>query len=301
VTDRPDLLLDYDVVDVFAGRAFEGNPLAVVHGSQGLDDAALQALAREFNLSETVFPTRVAAPAVDADGDRFGMRIFTPTTELPFAGHPSIGAAWALRARGLATGPRVRLDAPAGAVRVVLGERAGDLTWLTGLAPHLGGELESAGVLAAVGLGEHDLVGLETHVAGCGLDFCYLFVRPGAIARAVPDLQGLRRLRWQGTRLGGVAVVGWHGDTARVRVFTDDIGSAEDPATGSAALGLAVAAVRAGLVAADGESRFTVTQGIELGRPSTLHCVVEADAGVARVARVGGGVVARAAGRVRRP
>src|SRR5919199_5512803 len=88
--------LSYDVVDVFTDRAFAGNPLAVVHGAQELGAGQMQAIAAEFALSETAFPLPPTAA-----GATYRLRIFTPGRELPFAGHPSIGAAWVLAAAGL--------------------------------------------------------------------------------------------------------------------------------------------------------------------------------------------------------
>lgn len=295
--------LGYDVVDVFTDVPFAGNPLAVVHGSQGLPDAALQAIAREFDLSETAFPTVAVAhgsSGVDI-GSEYAVRIFTPRAELPFAGHPSIGAAWSLVQLGAVRGPHVVQYCGAGPVGLVVGAAPDGLTWLTGAAPRVRDRLEPDAALVAVGLAATDLVGLPILVAGTGLDFCYLVVRPGAAAAAVPDLRGLRRMRSLVPGLGGVSVVEWDDGAARVRVFTDDIGALEDPATGSAALGLSVALVDHGLLAADGESRYTVRQGVELGRPSVLHCAVDATAGAATRCRVGGQVVPVATGTIRVP
>ncbi len=295
-----DVRLEYDVVDVFTDVPFAGNPLAVVHGTAGLPDAALQAIAREFDLSETAFPT---VPDDGAPGSEYSLRIFTARTELPFAGHPSIGTAWTLVQRGLVQGPELVQHCGAGPVGLVVGagEGADAITWLTGAAPRVRDRLSPDEPLAAVGLSSTDLVGLPTVLAGTGLDFCYLMVRPGAVARAVPDVRLLRRLRSLGPDIGGVSVVGWHDGAARVRVFTDDIGALEDPATGSAALGLSVALVDHGLLPPDGESRYAVRQGLELGRPSTLHCVVEASGGAATRCRVGGQVVPVATGTMRAP
>ncbi len=109
--------LDYDVVDVFTDRAYAGNPLAVVHGAGGLTPSQLQALAREFNLSETTFPTLRSETAYD-------VRIFTPDTEIPFAGHPSVGTAWLLRRRGELSGAEVVQHCGAGEVPVRVRRRA---------------------------------------------------------------------------------------------------------------------------------------------------------------------------------
>lgn len=277
--------LEFDVVDVFTPVPFAGNGLAVVYGAEHLKTHQLQSIAREFNLSETAFPILDGAEGAD-----YRLRIFTPETELPFAGHPSVGTAWCLCRRGLLQPGRMRQDCDAGVVEL---EVAGtdDTVWLTGRPPRVGGEIDPTPALTAVGLALSDQVGLRPVIAGAGLDFYYLFVRPGSIARAVPDLQQLRQLRAQGSELGGVAIVGWHDGTARVRVFTDDIGATEDPATGSAALGLGAVLVDAGLLAPEGTSSFTVRQGIELGRPSTLHGQVEARGGTPISCRVGGTVV----------
>lgn len=276
--------LEFDVVDVFTPVPFAGNGLAVVYGTESLTTSQLQAIAREFNLSETAFPV------LDAEDADYRLRIFTPQAELPFAGHPSIGSAWSLCRRGLLPPGRLRQDCPAGVVELEIGG-VDEVVWLTGCPPRVGGEIDPAPALAAVGLTTADQVGPRPVVAGAGLDFAYLFVRPGAVAGAVPDLQRLRRLRADVPDLGGVAVVGWQDGTARVRVFTDGVPAAEDPATGSAALGLGAVLVDAGLLAAEGTSAFTIHQGVELGRPSVLHGQVEARSGAAVRCRVGGGVV----------
>ncbi len=224
--------LEFDVVDVFTPVPFAGNGLAVVYGTESLTTSQLQAIAREFNLSETAFPV------LDVEDADYRLRIFTPQAELPFAGHPSIGSAWSLCRRGLLPPGRLRQDCPAGVVELEVGG-VDEVVWLTGRPPRVGDEIDPAPALTAVGLTAGDQVGPRSAVAGAGLDFAYLFVRPGAVAGAVPDLQRLRRLRAGVPDLGGVAVVGWQDGTARVRVFTDDVPAAEDPATGSAALGSA--------------------------------------------------------------
>ncbi len=293
-----DAQLDYDVVDVFTDTPFTGNALAVVLGAGHLPTGALQALAREFNLSETVFATLASK---GAGGEDYAVRIFTPSTELPFAGHPSVGAAWALARRGLVSGTSLRQRCAAGLVTLELGDGSTDPVWLTGTAPRLGADVDPTAWLEGVGLAPADLVGLPALVAGAGLDFGYLVVRPDAVARARPDLRSLGSLQTQHPGLGGVVVVGWQQGAAHVRVFADDIGVVEDPATGSAALGLSVVLVAHGLLAAEGPSAYTVRQGAELGRPSTLHCRVEARAGRAVRCQVGGHVVAVASGRIRVP
>ncbi|KQX65635.1 PhzF family phenazine biosynthesis protein [Angustibacter sp. Root456] len=297
--DREGYELEYDVVDVFSDRAFAGNPLAVVHGTDGLSAQALQALAREFNLSETAFPT--------ARGDgAYDLRIFTPVTELPFAGHPSLGAAWALRRRRMVTADALQQSCAAGTMPVSFD---GDgRVRLTGGEPRVSEPVDAEAALAAlaaVGLAASDLAGPPTRVAGTGLDFCYLLVRPDAVARCVADVPGLRRagalLREELTGpLGGIVVAAWEGDRAHVRVFADDIGVPEDPATGSAALGLSAALVAAGLLP-DGRTQYDVRQGAQIGRPSALWCAVEALDGRAVRCEVAGFVVPVARGAIARP
>jgi trans-2,3-dihydro-3-hydroxyanthranilate isomerase len=303
-------MLDYDVVDVFTDRAFAGNPLAVVHGTAELSTGQLQAIAREFNYSESAFP--VPARTTGAD---YRLRIFTPVAELPFAGHPSVGAAWVLRSRGLLTGNGVTQECGAGLAALRLGDTDDDLVWLTGVAPSVRGVLsqaEAALALGSVGLTAEELAGPPVAVAGTGLDFCYLLVHPPALARVVPEVAPLAALRSGlerrlGCEIGGLSVVGWPdaGTTSgsvAVRVFSDDVGAAaEDPATGSAALGLQVALVELGLLAGEGVSELVLSQGTELGRPSTIHCRVEAAGGTAVRCQVGGRVVPVARGSLRVP
>lgn len=279
--------LEYQVVDVFTDRAFAGNPLAVVLGADDLGTAQLQALAREFNLSETSFPM---APA---DGADYRLRIFTPETELPFAGHPSIGAAWVLASRGaLPAGPVVQ---SCGAGRLALSVAPdGGPVGLTGGPPTSSDPVDAGPLLRAVGLTPRDLIGVEPRWCGTGLEFSYLLVRRDALARCAPDMAALRVLAG-----AGVSVVAWDGEVASCRVFAGGVGVAEDPATGSAALGLGVFLVAAGLLPEGGD--YTVHQGVEMGRPSRLDGSVVASAGAAVSATVRGGVVPVASGRICRP
>ncbi|MCW2616729.1 MAG: phenazine biosynthesis protein PhzF family [Frankiales bacterium] len=283
--------LDYQVVDVFTDTAFTGNPLAVVLGADDLTTAQLQALANEFQLSETAFPM-----AAD-DGADYRLRIFTPAMELPFAGHPSVGAAWVLLQRGtIEPGPVVQ---SCGAGLLPLSVSA-DAVTLTGGVPSTGFPRDPAGLLAGVGLGPEDLDGVPRD-ASCGLGFTYLPVVADALTRLDVDLAALKRLGLADGPFGGLSVVTWDGTSARCRVFAFEAGVAEDPATGSAALGLGAYLVASGLVAGDGETAYEVVQGVEMGRPSRLSCVVTAVDGAAVSCRVSGAVVPVASGRVRVP
>lgn len=278
--------LAYEVVDVFTDRPFAGNPLVVVLDADDLSTAAMQALAAEFGLSETAFPLQAD------DGGDYRLRIFTPEVELPFAGHPSVGAAWVLHRLGrLPAGERVQ-SCGAGllAVRV-----HADEVVLSGGAPSYGPELDAGPLLAAVGLSADDLAGAPRR-AGCGIDFTYLPVTDAAVVRAAPDAAALRALPL-GT---GLSVTAWAPGQAHSRVFVPEVGVAEDPATGSAAVGLGVFLAASGLLP-DGEHAYVVSQGIEMGRASTLRCTVRVEHGRAVATTVGGSVVPVARGEVRRP
>jgi trans-2,3-dihydro-3-hydroxyanthranilate isomerase len=279
--------LAYEIVDVFTDRAFSGNPLAVVYDADELSTEQMQALAREFHLSETVFiqaPTRSEAT--------YRARIFTTARELPFAGHPSVGAAVSLMRGGRFAPGDVVQECQAGlmAVRV---SGAGTAR-LAGGPPTVGAELDPAPLLAAVGLGAADFAGPAPRMAGCGLEFPYLSVRPEALARIRVDPSVFRE-----RELWDVDVVAWDAQrrAARVRVFFND-GLDEDPATGSAALGLGVWLVASGLLPGDGASEYTVTQGVEMLRPSSLACTVTAAGGRAVATTVTGTVVPVARGEI---
>ncbi|MGE5829847.1 MAG: PhzF family phenazine biosynthesis protein [Micromonosporaceae bacterium] len=282
--------LSYEIVDVFTDRPFTGNPLAVVFGADGLGRDQMQALAREFNLSETVFvlpPT----PAAAESGATYRARIFTPADELPFAGHPSVGVAVTQLRRGLfAAGPVIQ-ECGAGLLPIEVHED-GRAT-LTGGQPTVGPELDPAPLLAEVGLSGDDFAGPTPRRAGCGLEFPFLSVRPDAVARA-----------GRGGRVAtDVCVFAWDGDTrtSHARVFVPLQGVPEDPATGSAALGFGVWLVASGLLPGDGESSYVVHQGGEIHRPSTLECRITAVGGAARQATVTGSVVSIASGEIAVP
>ena len=279
--------LEYEVVDVFTSTPFTGNPLAVVFGADDLPDTALQAVAREFNLSETAFPM---AASTGAD---YRLRIFTPAVELPFAGHPSIGAAWVLAQRGELAAGEVVQSCGAGELRLQVEPDAGPVT-LTGGTPTVGPPTGPDPLLRAVGLSSRDLIGVEPRSCGTGLEFSYLLVRPAAVARCVPDTAALRALGG-----AGVSVFAWDGETAHARVFAGGVGVTEDPATGSAALGLGAYLVATGLLAEGGA--YAVRQGAELGRASQLDCQVTAVDGAPVAVTVTGSVVPVAVGRMRRP
>lgn len=286
--------LDYCVVDVFTERAYAGNPLAVVLGGADLSTEQMQAIAREFNLSETTFPMAATTPEA-----AYKLRIFTPGTEMPFAGHPSIGTAWVMRQLGEVGDGTIRQECGAGLLPIVID---GDRATLTGGSPRLGGPVDQAMLLGALGLEPGDAEDGDPRWAGAGIDFAYLRVRPDAIARCVPGA-GLQQVvaaapSPNGT---GVFVFSYVDGAVNARMFAAGVGVPEDPATGSAALGLGVWLAGAGMVAGEGETSYVVDQGVEMGRPSRLECVVRCQAGAAVECRVTGTTVPVAEGRIRVP
>jgi trans-2,3-dihydro-3-hydroxyanthranilate isomerase len=281
----------YEIVDVFTDRPFAGNPLAVVFGAEALAGDQLQTLAREFNLSETVF---VLPPS---DTGTYRARIFTPEVELPFAGHPSVGAAVTAVRRGLAAAGTLTQECGAGLLPIEV--TAEGWATLTGGTPTLGERLDAAQLLAMTGLGADDSDGSAApQWAGCGLEFAYLPVRPDAVARAAVDPAVALR-----TGVGQLTVFAWDPErlSAHARVFCPGVSVPEDPATGSAALGLGVWLVANGWLPGDGVSAYKVRQGVELHRPSLLECTVTAAAGRAATATVSGHVVPIARGEIAVP
>ena len=288
--------LPFWVVDVFTDTTFAGNPLAVIGGGEDLSTQQCQALARQFNLSETTFPIRS-----DKAGADYRLRIFTPAAELPFAGHPSVGTAWLLTRLGVISGSRVVQECGAGLIPLDLDAREPRAVQLHSGPLEVSAPTDAEPLLAAVGLDAQDLAGPPPRLASAGLPFAYLMVRPGAIDRARPDHTRLSALPDSAT---GVSVFEVSGAPAeglgiRARVLAADIG--EDPATGSAALGLAPYLAVSGLVPAEGSCRYVIRQGEQMGRPSRLECEVTTQAGAAVSATVRGRSVLVSTGRIAIP
>lgn len=281
-----DHTLRYVLVDVFAQQPFAGNQLAVVLGGDALSTYQMQAIAREFNLAETTFP--VACTAEDeADGADYRVRIFTASEEIPFAGHPTLGTAWVLADRGeIEPGQRIQACG-AGLVGVHVPADLGDRFELSAEPRDLSRALpdESAVRCAeSVGLNAQDVVG-KVFAAGCGISFVHLQVSADAVRRARPRLAAMAEVDLGGSVLRdpliGINVYALKGSAVRSRMFAPGPSMPEDPATGSAAVGLGVALVASGHAAPDGVSSFDIEQGVELGRPSYLFGRVEAAAGAA--------------------
>ena len=286
--------LQFDIVDVFSGHPFSGNQLAVVHGAAGMDDGQLLAVAREFNFSETTFPTV-------RDVAAYEVRIFTPAGEIPFAGHPTLGTAWVLAERGELGEAEVVQHCGAGEVQVSLADDGAELTATPrDLAGPLGPRVVDA-LLEDLGLRAQDRDG-DAWVAGAGLDFVHLPVTDDAVTRARTasrPLSSYDGLPETVDPLEGVNLVSVEGGAVHARVFVPGLSVPEDPATGSAAAGLGMMLAAAGRLPADG--RYVISQGLEMGRASRLECHVDTDGGRAVACRVAGRVHRVARGSLRKP
>jgi trans-2,3-dihydro-3-hydroxyanthranilate isomerase len=262
----------YETVDVFTDRPFGGNPLAVFTDARELSDAQMQALAAEMNYSETTFVFPADDPANDAR-----VRIFHRTAEMPFAGHPNVGTAWVLARHGRDRDGVLRFEQKAGLVEITVErDAAGAVTAAAIAAPQplsLGIELPIEEIAACAGLSGDDIV-TAAHKpiqASVGVKFVLMQVRPEALARATPDLTVFRKLVRQYGELAGrlpLFLYAREGGAIRARMFAPLAGTWEDPATGSAG-----ATLGALLLSLDGSSKaaFTITQGVEMGRPSLIR------------------------------
>ena len=287
------------VVDVFAEARWAGNPLSVVLDAGDLSDDQMQAIAREQNHSETTF---VTAP-VPRDG-AWPVRIFTPTTELPFAGHPTLGTAWVIRRhRTDDAAAGVTLDLPVGPVPVAFeADDAGDeLAWLTAPEVTLGRTWDPEAAAAAAGLAPGDLhAKLPAQTASVGISFSVVPVKGlDALHRARLNLEAARAIG-EGAAPLCVYLICLEAEAPendlQVRMLFDADGPREDPATGSAAscLGRYLLEHRP---LGDGPLDLRVEQGAPVKRPSLLRVRARSSDAGAEI-RVGGAVVPAVEGRL---
>ena len=285
--------LRYTTLDVFTDRPFGGNPLAVFCDQAELTTERMQAIAREFNLSETVF----IVPPRDARALR-RLRIFTPAREMQFAGHPTIGAVHTLVDAGIA-GDRSEfaLELEVGLVPIRITRRDNAPTFLQLTAarvPETRGTAPSRADLArALSLAESDVIG-DAQAWSCGAPYVFVPVRDrAALARAMPDSAA-----WSETLKGQWASDVYvfcrdpelPGSHLRARMFAPELGVTEDPATGSAAAAFAGYLV-AREAARTGTHEWVIEQGFEMGRPSILHVEADTSEGKITAVRVGGTAV----------
>ncbi len=272
--------LRYVVADVFTDTPLEGNQLAVFTDARELDGATMQALAREMSFSETVF---VGPP--EGEG-HVRIRIFTPTAEIPFAGHPTLGSAFVL------AGPlqlqEIHLETGAGVVPVRLERDEARIVfgWMSQPIPRWKPYEQAAELLAGLGV---ESSGLPVEVYDLGPTHAYVELdSPEAVAALQPDLSALARLPV------GANAFARAGDRWKTRMFAPSFGVAEDPATGSAAGPLSVHLARHGRIAFGDE--IVIEQGAEVGRPSRLHARAEGSAERIERVEVGGSAVVVARG-----
>ena len=227
--------IPYELCDVFTDRPLAGNALAVFTDADDIDSATMQALARETNLSESAFVLRATSAAADA-----AIRIFTPTMELPFAGHPTLGTAFVLAARRQQD--TITLDTGRGIVSVRLNREVGraGFGWMTQPLPRIETYRDTTKLMAALGVSASRLpVSSINHP-----HYVYVERTPGEIAALAPDVARL-------AALGSTAfsVFACNGAAWKCRVFAPGEGIVEDPATGAAAGPLAVHLARHGRIA----------------------------------------------------
>jgi trans-2,3-dihydro-3-hydroxyanthranilate isomerase len=295
--------------DVFTNLPFGGNPVAVIPDAQGLTDQELQQIAREMNLSETVFvfpPTEEIATAK--------IRIFTPTQEIPFAGHPVIGAFYVLGKLNLLPlhEPVTHLvhECNIGLFSVELHVRKGQIhrVVMSQPQPEFIGSIDAIedlyDIAKALGLSKSFITGakLPIQVVSTGLPVIIVPVRSlTAVKSIVPDSAVINELC---ERHGANGIMVFTTitveelSTVHTRMFASPIGVTEDPATGSASGALGAYLVRHGVVEVRPITEIIAEQGYEMDRPSLIHIEVESDDDAIQTVKVGGQVVMIIEGRL---
>jgi trans-2,3-dihydro-3-hydroxyanthranilate isomerase len=302
-------VLTFYQADVFTNLAFGGNPVAVIPDAEGLTDQELQQIAREMNLSETVFVFPPTEPAASAK-----IRIFTPTQEIPFAGHPVIGAFYIL-----GTLKRIPLHEPVtrllhecniGLFPVELHVRDGEIrrVVMSQPKPEFIGSIEAIEdlyeIAKALGLSKSFIAGAKfpIQVVSTGLPVIIVPVRSlTAVKSIVPNATVINELC---ERHGANGIMVFTTitveelSTVHTRMFASPIGVTEDPATGSASGALGAYLVHHGVVEVRPITEIIAEQGYELDRPSRIHIQVESDDDAIQTVKVGGQVVMIIEGRL---
>ncbi|MGH9461213.1 MAG: PhzF family phenazine biosynthesis protein [Vicinamibacteria bacterium] len=291
--------------DVFTDRPFAGNPLAIVPDGSGLTTDEMQAIAREMNLSETTFVLPAAGPAA-----AFRLRIFTPTSELPVAGHPVVGACFILAQRGrvkLNEGTnRIFQECGAGVLPVDIHVHEGNVArvYMTQARPQfLKSTTNRALLAAAVGLDEDRLLpdGLPAQVVSTGIPQLLVPVQGLKDLEEIEVDQAALRTVFETLETQFFMIFTRQtvqpNSTVHARMFAPTLGVPEDPASGSAAGALGAYLVRHGVMEAHATTHLIVEQGYEMGRPSTIYVEVDKalDGGPGEI-RVGGQAVEVAEG-----
>ncbi len=277
----------YRVVDVFSRQPLEGNPLAVFPEATDLDDSTMQRIARELNLSETVFLFPASGPEAAA-----ALRIFSPKQELPFAGHPTVGACFVLLDEGIvgAETESFRVEEKVGLITIRVERNDGLLIWLTTPPITYGGAYDRSLCAEVLGLPPDDLLEIAPQVLSAGNPTLFVALRSqAAVDRAWIDLAGLSALKNGRQEPLCVFVFTPTSSGAYSRMFAPEYGIAEDPATGSSTGPLAEFMMRHKLVAGEPGTRFVSEQGVKMHRRSILHIQIHGDRGANGIA-VGGHV-----------
>lgn len=281
----------YKLIDVFTDRPFSGNPLAVFTDARGLSDDMMQRIARELNLSETTF----VFPAVDR-AHHYAVRIFTPNAELPMAGHPTLGTAFALAQENRLTNEeRIVFEEKVGPISVSM---LAPMTTIRLPLPIFGEHYPEPDTAAAVLSLDRLQLGYGTPVCAvsCGIPFLMIPLRS---REALCSIQ-FRLDIWRRTvsRFSASNIMAFtletdsEVSTAKARVFSPALGVAEDPATASACGALGAYLLRYGLMPPEPKSTFIIEQGAEIGRPSLIYILIEQPGDGIRQVRVGGQCVA---------
>ena len=272
----------YRVVDVFTTQPLEGNPLAVFPEASGLDGVTMQKIAREMNLSETVFVVPATRASFSAR-----VRIFTPTRELPFAGHPTVGTSFVLLDEG---------TVPAGTKQFVLEEKVGPvairvetgrvetgerpLIWLTTPPISYGRTYDRLRCAQALGLTAHDLLDITPQWLSAGNPTIFIALADQrAVDDAWLDSHGVSIIKGADAAPICVFVFSPVPEGAYSRMFAPEYGVPEDPATGSSTGPLAAFMVRHRLVSGAAGTRFVSEQGTKMGRRSILYVELHGDGG----------------------
>ncbi len=293
----------YEVFDVFTEQPLAGNPLAVVLDAADLESELMQRIAREFNLSETVFVLPAQNPAHTA-----AVRIFTPARELPFAGHPTVGTAVCLAA-GRFGGPGehdavIVLEETVGPVRcgVKISDSAGFAEFDCPKLPEpVGKAAPKEFIAAAIDLAPTD-IGFENHVPcvwSAGVLYHYVPVRNmEALARSRPNRTSWQRAFGSDGAFLYTRETEGHDHAFRARMFAPEHGIDEDPATGSAVAAFP-GAIHDFDAMTDGDHAAIIEQGFEMGRPSLIRLEVTVAGGKLTNVRIGGNAVRVASGTLR--
>ncbi|HMD49409.1 MAG TPA: PhzF family phenazine biosynthesis protein [Bryobacteraceae bacterium] len=261
----------YRVVDVFSEEPLLGNQLGVFPDSLSLDTATMQKIAKELNVAETVFLGPATRPDCAA-----AVRIFTPGREMPFAGHPTVGASFVLRELGVVAKDvaRFALEEKIGPVpvRVETGNGGRPLIWLTTPPIRVGSAIDATACAHALGLDASELLGKPPEIVSAGNPGVFIALKnKEAVDRASLDLNAARKLTDESIFIFLFAPTR---EGAYSRMFAPDHGVAEDPATGSATGPLAAYMMRHGLMSSADGTRAISEQGTKMGRRSILHILV---------------------------